>query len=95
MDNQTELEIEVTEGEEEDLDYVFSVGKGLIKISPYPKGAPVEVTYQYDNNGVIHVNVFDHTAKQSLGELHIQRRANLTEADVAHIKRTLDQIEVQ
>lgn len=94
-DNQTELEIEVTEGEEEDLDYVFTVGKGLVKIAPYPKGAPVEVTYEYDNNGVIRISVFDHTAKKNLGELLIQRQANLTDSVKRNLKKTMDEIEVQ
>jgi len=94
-DNQTELEIEVTEGEEEDLDYVFTVGKVLVKIDPYPKGAPVEVTYEYDNNGVIHVSVYDLTAKKNLGEHYIQRQANLTDTVKRNMKKTMDEIEVQ
>jgi len=94
-DNQTELEIEVTEGEEEDLDYVFTVGKVLVKIDPYPKGAPVEVTYEYDNNGVIHISVYDLTAKKNLGEHYIQRQANLTDTVKRNMKKTMDEIEVQ
>jgi len=94
-DNQTELEIEVTEGEEEDLDYVFTVGKVLVKIDPYPKGAPVEVTYEYDNNGVIHVSVYDLTAKKNLGEHYIQRQANLTDTVKRNMKKTMDEIEDQ
>jgi len=95
VDNQTELEVEVTEGEEEDLDYVRVIGKGSMRIPPYPKGAPVEVFFQYDDNGIIHVTVFDKTANKQLGELHIERQSNRTDSEVEQMKRQIATVEVQ
>ena len=42
-DNQTELFIQVTQGEFEDLEDTLILGEATLKIPPYPKGAPVEV----------------------------------------------------
>ena len=95
VDNQTELEVEVTEGEEEDLEYVRVIGKGSMRIPPYPKGAPVEVFFQYDNDGIIHVTVFDKTANRQLGELHIERQSNRTDIEVEKMKRQIASVEVQ
>jgi molecular chaperone DnaK len=95
VDNQTELEVEVTEGEEEDLEYVRVIGKGSMRIPPYPKGAPVEVFFQYDNDGIIYVTVFDKTANNQLGELHIQRESNRSPAEIEQMKRRITPVEVQ
>ena len=82
VDNQTELLVQVTEGEDTDLAYVKIVGEGIMMIPPYPKGAPLEVFFAYDHDGIIHVTVFDLTANKRLGELQIKRTSNLTEQDV-------------
>jgi molecular chaperone DnaK len=95
VDNQTELEVEVTEGEEEDLAFVRVIGKGSMRIPPYPKGAPVEVFFQYDNDGIVHVTVFDKAANKQLGELHIQRQSNRTAAEVEQMKRQIAAVDVQ
>jgi len=95
LDNQTEIEVEVTEGEEEDLEYVRVIGKGTMRIPPYPKGAPVEVFFQYDDDGMIHVTVLDKTANKQLGELHIERRSNRTASELDQMKRQIASVEVQ
>jgi molecular chaperone DnaK len=82
VDNQTQIHVQVTEGEDTDLAYVKIVGEGIMPISPYPKGAPIEVFFEYDHDGIIHVTAFDLTAKKQLGELHINRTSNLTEQQV-------------
>jgi molecular chaperone DnaK len=82
VDQQTQLHIQVTEGEDIDLDYVKIVGEGMIDLPEYPKGAPIEVIFEYDSDGIIHVTVVDSTAGTLLGELNIERTSNLTEAEV-------------
>jgi molecular chaperone DnaK len=77
-DNQTELRVRVTEGDDEDLEYVNFIGESLLTIPPYPRGAPVEVILSYDIDGMIHVEVIDGTSGQPLGEFEIDRVANLT-----------------
>ncbi|SFJ36327.1 Hsp70 family protein [Thermoflavimicrobium dichotomicum] len=82
VDQQTQLHIQVTEGEDTDLDYVKIVGEAMINLPPYPKGAPPEVIFEYDSDGIIHVSVYDLTANRLLGELDIDRKSNLTEEEV-------------
>jgi molecular chaperone DnaK len=82
IENQTELRIRVTEGEVTDPTAVTIHGETILKISPYPSGAPVEVFFEYDHNGIIHVTVIDLTARRSLGEMELVRTSNLSEIDV-------------
>ncbi|SEN63297.1 Hsp70 family protein [Lihuaxuella thermophila] len=82
VDRQTQLHLQVTEGEDSDLDYVKIVGEGMIDLPEYPKGAPLEVIFEYDSDGIIHISVVDSTAGALLGELNIERTSNLTEEEV-------------
>jgi len=82
VDRQDAIHVQVTEGEDTELAYVKIVGEGTMKIPPYPRGSPIEVRFEYDHDGIIHVQVFDLTGKAALGELHIKRTSNLTEQDV-------------
>jgi len=94
VDNQTELHVQVTEGEDTDLAYVKIVGEGIMPIPTYPKGAPIEVFFEYDHDGIIHVTVFDLTAKKWLGEMEIPRTSNLTEQEVQAKQRKMRNISV-
>jgi molecular chaperone DnaK len=82
VDNQKQLHIQVTEGEDTNLENVRIIGEGMIDLPPYPKGAPLEVIFEYDSDGIIHVSVIDSTAGKLLGELDIDRTSNLTEQEV-------------
>ena len=82
IDYQNQLHIQVTEGEDTDLDYVKIVGEGIIDLPPYPKGAPLEVVFEYDSDGIIHLSVIDSTKNELIGELDIERTSNLTEEEV-------------
>lgn len=73
----------VTGGDDEDLEYVKTVGDGTIDIPRYPKGAPFEVSYSYDVDGVIHVEVKDVTTGKRLGEFELERPDNLNAAELA------------
>ncbi|MBA4601277.1 Hsp70 family protein [Thermoactinomyces mirandus] len=82
VDHQSQLHLQITEGEDVDLDYVKIVGEGMIDLPDYPKGAPLEVIFEYDSDGIIHISVIDSTAGSLLGELKIERKSNLTEEEV-------------
>ena len=64
------------------LAYVDIRGEATMKIPPYPRESPIQVHFEYDHDGIIHVRVFDLTGNAWLGELHIKRTSNLTEEDV-------------
>lgn len=92
VDRQSKLHLQVTEGEDSDLDYVKIVGEGMIDLPEYPKGAPLEVIFEYDSDGIIHISVIDSTAGNLLGELDIERKSNLTEEEVIEKQRRLAEL---
>lgn len=85
VDRQRRLRVQVTEGDDEDLAYVKTVGEGTIDIPQYPKGAPFEVFYSYDVDGIIHVEVKDATTGRWLGEFELERPDNLDPAELAEL----------
>lgn len=95
VDNQTKLNVQVTQGEESDLDgQVTIIGESVMSIPPYPKGAPIEVCFQYDIDGLIHLEVIDKTANRSLGEMEIPRTSNLDARSVAEMQEKMRNIEI-
>jgi molecular chaperone DnaK len=94
-DGQTQLKIEVTEGDDEDLDYVTLVGHSTLTIPPYPAGAPVEVIMSYDIDGMIHVEVVDLTSGSHLGEFELERAANRGGAELEAMADAVRRVEVQ
>lgn len=94
-DRQTSLHVEVTEGEEADPENVIIVGEGMIKLPPYPKNAPLEVFFAYDDDQIVHVTVFDKTAGKLLdGEVTIDRKANLKESEVTALQRKVSSLAI-
>ncbi|OIV36565.1 molecular chaperone DnaK [Mangrovactinospora gilvigrisea] len=81
-DNQTRLRVQVTEGEDDDLEYVAILGESTLEIPPHPKGAPLDITYSYDLDGIVHVEVRDVTEDRFLGEFEIERTANLADEEI-------------
>lgn len=94
VDNQTELKVEVTQGDDVDLDYVTVVGTSLLRIPPYPANAPIEVIYSYDIDQTIHIEVKDLTAGQSLGTFEIDAIANMSTDEVKASELKLRETEV-
>ncbi|MBA4542418.1 MULTISPECIES: Hsp70 family protein [Thermoactinomyces] len=94
VDHQTRLHLQITEGEYSELDYVKIVGEGMIDLPEYPKGAPLEVIFEYDSDGIIHITVIDSTQGARLGELQIQRTSNLTESEVIEKRRRVAQLAI-
>jgi len=93
-DNQTELFVQVTEGECKELEDIYILGEATLKIPPYSAGAPVEVFFCYDVDGIVHINVFDLTAHKSLGEIHIKRTANLDESQILVMTNKIGKLNV-
>lgn len=77
--NQTTLDVEVTQGDDSNPDYVVVVGSKSIPIPPYPAGSPVRVTYAYDIDQTIFVELTDLTTNESLGTFEVDRLANLSD----------------
>jgi molecular chaperone DnaK len=94
-DRQTHFECIVYQGEEEDIEWVKEVGKATIQLpGTYPAEAPMEITFEYDSEGLIHVSVTDRVANLPLGELHLERLNNRSAVEVDSMVREAAEIEV-
>ncbi len=82
IDNQTEIKVDVTEGDDKDVEYVRIIGSSVLSMPPYPKDSPIEVVYAYDPDQVIFIEVIDRVTNMSLGTFEIDRRSNLSEREV-------------
>ncbi|UVJ38041.1 Hsp70 family protein [Arthrobacter sp. CJ23] len=78
-DQQTALHVEVTQGDDPNPDFVVVVGEKTLPIPAYPAGAPIRVTYAYDIDQVVFVEVLDLTSGKSLGTFEVDRAANMND----------------
>jgi molecular chaperone DnaK len=77
QDGQTEIRVKVTQGDDSDPDYVKVIGEQVLSIPPYPAGAGVGVTFAYDIDQTVFIEVTDLTAGQPLGTFEVHDVANM------------------
>ncbi|MFI5912357.1 Hsp70 family protein [Dactylosporangium sp. NPDC051541] len=85
-ENQSQVEIQVTIGDDTDPGYVRNATGDkplMVRIPPYPAGAPIEVIYAYDIDQTVFVEVNDLTAHTSLGTFEVSNIANMSKNQVA------------
>ena len=91
VDNQTAIELKVTEGDDEDLSYVSIVGTAEIHLNPHPAGSPIRIDLGYDRSGIITCRVFDVVDNCFIGDAVFKRDANMTEEEInARIQKMKD-----
>jgi len=91
-DNQTQVEINVLQGEREMAVDNKSLGRFILDgIPPAMRGTPqVEVTFDIDSNGILHVTAKDkNTSKEQ--KITIQNSTNLSEEEVEKMKADAEQ----
>jgi molecular chaperone DnaK len=87
-DSQTQVEINVLQGEREFAQDNKSIGRFVLDgIAPAPRGIPqIEVTFNIDANGIVNVKAADKgTGKEQ--HVTIQNSGNLSEDEVKHMQR--------
>lgn len=94
-EGQTMLRVQIAEGEAEDPDYDTVIGEAMIPLTPRPQIYPVLVSIQYDIDGIIHVSVKDLVDGADLGELKIERDANLSEDDIRSKKSIIGEMDIE
>jgi len=106
-DNQTSVEINVLQGEREMAADNKSLGRFMLDgIPPAPRGIPqVEVTFDIDANGIIHVSAKDLatskqqsisiTASQKLSKEEVERMKKEAEAHAEEDKKRKEDIEIK
>ncbi len=106
-DNQTTVEIHVLQGERQMAVDNRTIGKfQLTGIPPAPRGMPqVEVTFDIDANGILHVSAKDKTtgkeqkirieASSGLSDQDIEKMVKSAEAHASDDKKRRDEIEAR
>lgn len=86
-DNQTQVEINVLQGERPMAADNKSLGRFILDgIPPAPRGMPqVEVTFDIDSNGILHVTAKDKTSGKEQ-KITIQNSTNLSEEEIEKMK---------
>lgn len=86
-DNQTQVEINVLQGERPMAADNKSLGRFILDgIPPAPRGVPqVEVTFDIDSNGILHVTAKDKTSGKEQ-KITIQNSTNLSKEEVERMK---------
>ena len=94
QDYQEELLIQVTQGEFAELKNTTIVGNALLKLRPKPKGTPIRVIIGCDADALIHVHVIDLEDNINLGEMRIERKANMTEEEIKEAQQHLGKLNI-
>ncbi len=86
-DNQTQVEINVLQGERQMAADNKSLGRFILDgIPPAPRGVPqVEVTFDIDSNGILHVTAKDKTSGKEQ-KITIQNSTNLSDEEVEKMR---------
>ncbi len=86
-DNQTSVEINVLQGEREFATDNKTLGRFILDgIPPAPRGMPqVEVTFDIDANGILHVTAKDKTSGKEQ-KISIQNSTNLSQEEIEKMK---------
>lgn len=96
VDGQDIIELQITEGEDSNPDYVRIIGETVLELKEnLPADSPIRITISYDRNGLVHATAKDETTKKMLGELKINRTSNLSQEKVEEKKNKFLSIEVE
>ena len=88
-DYQKTFLVRICEGESEEISKCKIIGEASISLIPRRKGSPIITVMEYDCNGIIHINLYDGVNNNYLGEMHIERKSNLTQEEVEDKRRNL------
>lgn len=95
QDNQREWEVEVTVGDEENLDLVTVIGTSTISLPPMPADSGMRIFFHYDVDGMIHVEVEVAETGQALGEFPVQREGALDDEDMRKFLSIVKGMDIQ
>ena len=76
VEYQESIELQITSGEFENLNYVTIIGNALLQVKPRPYLVPIEVTISCDRDAILHVRAVDLDEMVDLGEIIINREKN-------------------
>lgn len=95
-DNMKRIFLEVTEGEDEELEYVSILAGIEIQLPPgIPRNTKVTVEMFLNQNQLLHVYARIHTEPEIYKEIEIERKSNLNEEEIEEQTTLLERIVVQ
>lgn len=95
MEQQTSICVRVTQGEDREVRYITEIGSKEIPVPPYPKGAPFTVSYAYDIDQTVYVELFDDTKGVVVGKFEIDRLMNMDEEEVQNAAKRIEKMDIQ
>ena len=96
-EGQTELQVTVTQGEDEDPEYVNRIATETFELPPNrPANRPIQVRYSYDVNQRMHCSFMDEDSGRSLEvEFCVGETGNVKKANVERNAEELSAFKVQ
>ena len=96
-ENQTELEINITQGEDTAPEYVNKIAIHRLKLPPNrPAECPIKVTYSYDVNQRMHCFFEDIQSGQILEvDFSLNRKGNMQQGEIEERARQFETLKVQ
>ncbi|MFI6323242.1 Hsp70 family protein [Nonomuraea sp. NPDC050556] len=93
--DQRQVEFDVTEGDDEDLQYVTVLHETLLNLPPgLPDKAELRVVMSYDIDGMVHAEMFLEATGQSLGTIELERPNNLGANAVDEMRKAMRDLEI-
>lgn len=90
---QSGLAITVTQGEEEELEFVTIIGEAELQIRPRDHLVPLRCIVSCDRSGVIHIRAVDLDDQVDLGEITINRSGhNMTEEELQRASERVNRL---
>jgi molecular chaperone DnaK (HSP70) len=91
---QNEVQVEITEGDDDDVEFVTIVGAARMELGPRTERTPIRVEIAFTADAVIIAEVFDQQTGEKFGELAIERTSNLSRSEIAAATMSLQSLEV-
>ncbi len=95
VDFQTHILVRVMQGEDKDPRYVTEIGSKEIPIPSYPKHAPFTVSYAYDIDQTVYVELYDDTARKVVGTFEIDRIMNMSDEEVNNAMQRISEMDIE
>ena len=94
-ENQSCVNVQVTQGDDPDLNYVVIIGSKEIPLpAGLPKSSPIRIVYEYDKEQTVHIRLYDGENGRLYGEFEIDRVANMDERQLDAAVNKMKNIEI-
>jgi molecular chaperone DnaK len=89
-EGQTQVKIDLNEGDSDDLDFVKQLGTGTGQFGrPVRRGYPIRVKMQFSADATLRLWAYDHETSSLICEMELQRHGNLSGSEKAEARAFL------